>query len=73
MTTTQPEDSLNVLAEAIQDNLPPQAVALIAAKCELRHGNPSPEVEQAVAWFGEFLIDLLGTDEYEQLRNELGL
>jgi len=70
-----PEDPKpeELLADAIRDNLSPHGVALIAAKCALRHGKPEPPIEREIAWFGEFLIDLLGTDEYERLCDELGL
>ena len=66
-------DPRHLLAIALRENLSPHGVALIAAKCGLKHGEPQHEIEREVAWFGEFLIDLLGTDEYEQLCIELGL
>ena len=63
----------HLLAVALRENLSPHGVALIAAKCGLRHGEPEPQIEREVAWFCEFLIELLGTGEYEQLCDELGL
>jgi hypothetical protein len=61
-----PEDPKpgELLADAIRDHLSPEAVCLIAAKLQPCYGKgeAGQRAERECAWFGEFLIDLLGTD-----------
>jgi len=64
-----------LLADAIRENLSPEAVCLIAAKLQPCYGKgeAGQRAERECDWFTELLIDELGTSEYERLCNELGL
>lgn len=68
----QPE---HMLAVALRENLSPHAVALVAAKCQPHYGKGAAgqKAEREVAWFTEFLVDLIGSDEYSRLCDELGV
>ncbi len=62
-----------MLAVAIHETLSPQAVALIAAKCQPAAGvnDAGRDAEREVAWFTNFLVDLLGEDEFNRICDEL--
>lgn len=64
-----------MLADAIRENLSPEAVCLIAAKLQPCYGKGEAglKAERECDWFTEMLIDELGTGEYERLCDELGL
>ena len=68
----QPQHMLTV---ALRENLSPHAVALIAAKCQPHYGKgeAGQKAEGEVAWFTEFLVGLIGSDEYSRLCDELGV
>lgn len=64
--------------KAIRDNLSPSGVAAIIALLQpagnYRNGQPANEhaIEQ-VNWFRETLTEMLGTKEFNQIVDEIGL
>ena len=67
--------SVQELIDALQEQLSPHAIALIAAKCQPRYGKgeAGEKAEREIAWFTEMLIEMLGTSEYHALCDELGV
>ena len=64
--------STEELKEALKDNLTPEAIATIAAYLQtVQIANQS--VDREVAWFNNLLVDMLGTEEYNKLKEELDL
>ncbi|MEX2672850.1 MAG: hypothetical protein WD294_12150 [Phycisphaeraceae bacterium] len=61
------------LVDALKDNLSPEAAALIAAKCQPLYARSEGgrSAEHECAWFAQQLIDMLGTEEYEAICDEL--
>lgn len=59
----------------IKDTLSPHAAALIAAKLRpgYARGEAGREAERQCQWFADRLVELLGTDAYHALCEELGL
>ena len=65
-------------ANAIRDNLSPEAVAAIIALLQTagNYRNGTPENETAinqVVWFHDTLLDLIGVDGFNVLVEEIGL
>jgi hypothetical protein len=70
---TVPEnDGANALAEAIRDQLSPEGVAAVAAHLQALHPSKKKSADRQVVWFHDFLVGLLGDDEYARLSDELG-
>ena len=70
---TVPEsEEANALADAIRDYLSPEGVAAIAAHLQALHPSRSEIADREVVWFHDFLVRLLGDDEYNRLIDELG-
>ena len=70
---TVPEnEEANALAAAIRDSLSPEGVAAIAAHLQALHPSKSENADRQVVWFRDFLVRLLGDDEYNRLCDELG-
>jgi hypothetical protein len=65
-------DTDNVLAEALRENLSPEGVAAIAAHLQALHPSKNKSADRQVVWFHDFLVGLLGDDEYNRLCDELG-
>jgi hypothetical protein len=63
------------LVAALRENFSPHAVALIAAKQQpgFAKGPEAEQAERASTWLAERIIEMLGSDQYEALCNELGL
>ena len=76
-TVSVPQDPApeQILIDAIKENLTPEAVALIAAKCQPVYAGceTGQRAERECAWFARQLIQALGQHEYETICNELGL
>ncbi|HEX7010764.1 MAG TPA: hypothetical protein VF184_12345 [Phycisphaeraceae bacterium] len=70
-----PHDEAQHLLNAIRENFSPQGVALIAAKLRPAcvRGEAAREAERQCQWLADRLIELLGTDEYHAICDELGL
>jgi hypothetical protein len=67
-----------MLIDAIRDNLSPHAVALIAAKLQVSYcgGKRNDEMvaaEEQCQWFTSRLIEMFGSDQFNQLCEELGV
>ena len=60
------------LAEALKDNLSPQAVAAIAAFLTAARVK-NRQVQRQIEWFAGMLVDMLGVDEFNRLIEEVGL
>lgn len=71
---TMPEATQKLL-DAIQENLSPHAVALIAAKLRpgCARGELGREAERQCQWLADRLVELLGRERHEQLCTELDL
>ena len=66
----KPEEAL---ADALRENLSPEAVAAVACCLTINRTNDQ-EVDRQVRWFHEKLVEVLGGyDEYNRLIEELGL
>jgi hypothetical protein len=63
------------LVAALRENFTPHAVALIAAKQQPGYakGPEAVDAERASAWFADRIIEMLGSDQYNALCEELGL
>ncbi len=63
------------LVAALRENFSPHAAALIAAKQQPGYakGPEAEAAERASTWLAERIIEMLGSDQYEALCNELGL
>jgi hypothetical protein len=66
------------LLDAIREHLTPHAVALIAAKLQVSYcgGKRKDEMvaaEEQCQWFTVLLIEMIGTDQFDQLCDELGV
>lgn len=59
--------------DAIRDHLSPEAVALIAAKCQpvYARGEAGRAAEQECAWFAQQLVAVLGQQEYDAVAEKL--
>lgn len=59
--------------DAIRDHLSPEAVALIAVKCQpvYARGEAGRAAEQECAWFVEHLTRALGQEEYQAMCEQL--
>lgn len=75
VTTTRPNpkghDESELFAH-VREQLSPEAVAAIAAWLQPVQTN-NADVNRQVAWFRDRLVEMLGTDQYNALCNELGL
>jgi len=60
------------LAQAIHDHLSPEGVAAVAAHLQALHPSKKKSADRQVVWFHDFLVGLLGDDEYARLSVELG-
>ena len=72
---TVPEDPKpeDVLADALRDNLSPQAIAAVVS-CLRINRTHNDDVDRQVHWFAEELVKLLGGPEQQtRLAEELGL
>ena len=70
---TVPEsDEANALADAIRDSLSPEGVAAVAAHLQALYPSKKDSTDREVVWFHDFLVNLLGSDEYNRLCDELG-
>ena len=58
-------DEVN-MSEAIQDNIGPDAVAIIATRLRDVRAEADPTVDQQVRWFGEMMAGLVGGFESAQ-------
>ena len=68
-------DEVQILLNAIRENFSPHGVALIAAKLRpgYAQGEEAREAERQCQWLADRLVELLGTDEYHAICDELGL
>jgi hypothetical protein len=69
---TVPESEEVAFDEAIKNNLSPSAVAAIAAHLRAA-STKDAKVNAEIRAFTELLINLLGTDKYNRLCEEVGL
>ncbi|QNN21813.1 hypothetical protein HED60_05840 [Planctomycetales bacterium ZRK34] len=72
MTTHPHGHDKSELFEHIHEQFSPEAVAAIAAWLQPARTN-NPEVDRQVQWFIDRLVEMLGTDQYNALCEELGL
>ncbi|MBI1373719.1 MAG: hypothetical protein GC159_13415 [Phycisphaera sp.] len=72
MTTHPKGHDESELFEHIREQFSPEAVAAIAAWLQPASTN-NPAVDRQLQWFIEQLIEMLGTDQYNALCEELGL
>jgi len=70
-----PDDDVHALTDAMQECLSPHAVVLIAAKLRpgYARGELGREAERQCQWLADRLIELVGTDAYNAMCEELGL
>ena len=66
------EVECNALAQAIRDHLSPEGVAAVAAHLQALPPSKNKSADRQVVWFHDFLVGLLGDDEYNRLSVELG-
>ena len=59
----------DILRDVLRDNLSPEAVAAIAA-CLTPAIGKRDKVAREVTWFREFLIEMLGADEFNRMCDE---
>lgn len=62
----------HTLGDALRDNMSPDGVAAIAAHLQALHTSKNERADREVVWFHDFLVALLGDDEYNRLCDELG-
>jgi hypothetical protein len=62
----------NALAQAIRDHLSPEGVAAVAVHLQALHPSKKKSADRQVVWFHDFLVGLLGDEEYTRLSVELG-
>ncbi|MEX0655306.1 MAG: hypothetical protein WD534_04270 [Phycisphaeraceae bacterium] len=69
------DDDTHAMTDAIKECLSPHAVALIAAKLQPAYakGETGQQAEREAAWFADRLIETIGTKQFNQLCEELGL
>ncbi len=72
MTTHPKGYDESELFEHVREQLSPEAVAAIAAWLQPAQTN-NADVNRQVAWFRDRLVEMLGTDRYNALCDELGL
>jgi len=72
VTVPENPDPVELMQDAIRDNLSPQAVAVIAAHLHGMVNTKNDAVNREVAWFTEQLLDMVG-DQYNALCEETGL
>jgi hypothetical protein len=70
--TVPPNDEADALAQAIRDHLSPDGVAAVAAHLQALHPSKHKKADRQVVWFHDFLVGLLGDEEYARLSVELG-
>jgi len=71
--TKQPEGhDESELFKHIREQFSPEAVAAIAAWLQPASTN-NPAVDRQIQWFIEQLVEMLGTEQYNALCEELGL
>ena len=70
--TVPDRDEATALAQAIRDHLSPEGVAAVAAHLQALHPSKHKSADRQVVWFHDFLVGLLGDDEYNRLSVELG-
>ncbi len=61
-----------MLADALRDNLSPQAVAAIAAYLQPARVR-DPDVQRQLDWFRTMLVEMLGEGQFDRLAEEVGL
>jgi len=59
----------NILQDVLQDNLSPEAVAAVAG-CLTPAVGKRDKVAREVTWFRGFLIEMLGTNEFNRMCDE---
>jgi len=62
----------DVLRDALQDNLSPEAVACIARALAVEGSVKKASVQRELVWFRQFLIAMV-EPEYNDILKELGL
>ena len=72
VTVPDDPDPKEMLIDAIQDNLSPQAVVAIAAYLTAARVK-NRQVQRQIEWFAGMLVDMLGVDEFNRLIEEVGL
>jgi len=73
VTIPEPDES-DALTDALSDNLSPRGAAAIAACLDGFSGTNDADVDKEVAWFAEFLRDMLGKKRgFTELCKELDL
>ena len=71
--TTQPQGHDTAeLFDHIREQFSPEAVAAIAAWLQPASTN-NPEVDRQMQWLIDKLIEMLGTEQYNALCDDLGL
>ena len=70
--TVPKDDETSALADALRDHLSPEGVAAIAAHLQALYPSKSETADRQVVWFHDFLVGLLGDDEYNRLIDEPG-
>ena len=66
-------DAVEVLRDALRDNLSPHAIAAIAAYIQPVR-TMDPRLVRQVRWFADLLIEMVGGgDEHNRLCEEVGL
>ena len=63
------------LPGALRENLSPHAAVLIAAKCQpcYGQGEVGRSAERESAWFIDQIIEMVGSDQYNRMCEELGV
>ena len=70
---TVPDDPRgNPLEDALRDNLSPQALAAVAAHL-FAANTRQPTVNRELRTFAEFLVNMVGKNEYSRLLEQVGL
>ena len=67
------EAASTALADALRDNLSPEAVVGIAACIVSADLIKKADVRKQVCWFRDFLVEMVGVDEYNRMIEEIGL
>lgn len=72
---TIPTSKAQDLIDAMRNHISPEGVALIAAKLQPYYGKgeAGQAAERECRWFADLLIELLGTNTYNGLIEEMGL
>ena len=63
----------DVLRDVLRDNLSPEAVVGIAAYIGSVGLIKKASVQKEVAWFHDFLLKMVGVEEYNRMIEEIGL